>query len=129
MTQQRSDQHERFERGLRALAAKHSVIREIRGAGVMWGIDLHRDAAAIVPLGLQHRQRQPVLGQEHVRPHHREVGLVPLQREGAVAHVAVAHHLETDVLPGPVEGAGVGLDQRGLGPVLRAHRHREGVRA
>ena len=30
------------------------MIREIRGAGVMWGIDLHRDAAAIVPLGLQH---------------------------------------------------------------------------
>ena len=43
-----------IEARLRALAAKHSVIREIRGAGVMWGIDLHRDAAAIVPLGLQH---------------------------------------------------------------------------
>lgn len=44
-----------IEARLRALAAKHRFITQIRGAGVMWGIELDRDAAAIVPLGLQHR--------------------------------------------------------------------------
>ena len=42
-----------FEGRLRALAAKHPMIREIRGAGLMWGLDLSRDAAAIVPAGLE----------------------------------------------------------------------------
>ncbi len=41
-----------FEQRLRALAAKHAIIREIRGAGLMWGLDLRRDAAAVVPAGL-----------------------------------------------------------------------------
>lgn len=49
----RMGQH--IEARLRALAAKHPVIKEVRGAGVMWGIELHRDAAAIVPLGLERR--------------------------------------------------------------------------
>lgn len=40
---------------LQALAAKHRIIKEVRGAGVMWGIELARDAAAIVPLGLERR--------------------------------------------------------------------------
>jgi acetylornithine aminotransferase/acetylornithine/N-succinyldiaminopimelate aminotransferase len=43
-----------FERKLRDLAAKHDVIREIRGAGVMRGIELSVDAAPIVPAGLRH---------------------------------------------------------------------------
>jgi acetylornithine/N-succinyldiaminopimelate aminotransferase len=41
------------EAGLRDLAVRHAVIREIRGAGVMWGIDLHVDAAPFVTAALQ----------------------------------------------------------------------------
>jgi predicted acetylornithine/succinylornithine family transaminase len=41
-----------LERGLRALAARHSIIREIRGAGLMWGLDLSRDAAPVVEAAL-----------------------------------------------------------------------------
>jgi acetylornithine/N-succinyldiaminopimelate aminotransferase len=37
-----------LEQGLRAMASRHAVIREIRGAGLMWGIDIDRPAAAIV---------------------------------------------------------------------------------
>ena len=43
-----------FEMRLRELAAKHPAIKEIRGAGVMRGLELDRDAAAIVPAGLKH---------------------------------------------------------------------------
>jgi predicted acetylornithine/succinylornithine family transaminase len=41
-----------FEMRLRALAAKHPIVREIRGAGLMWGLELARDAAPVVPAGL-----------------------------------------------------------------------------
>ncbi|MGE3507612.1 MAG: aspartate aminotransferase family protein [Vicinamibacterales bacterium] len=44
-----------IEERLRALAATHRFIREVRGAGVMWGLELDRDAGAIVPLGLERR--------------------------------------------------------------------------
>ncbi|MGE3178790.1 MAG: aspartate aminotransferase family protein [Vicinamibacterales bacterium] len=44
-----------IEARLRALAAKHRFIREIRGAGVIWGLDLDRDAGAVVPAGLERR--------------------------------------------------------------------------
>ena len=44
-----------IEARLRGLAARHSVIKDVRGAGVMWGLELHKDAAAIVPLGLERR--------------------------------------------------------------------------
>ena len=43
-----------FETRLRELASRHPEIREVRGAGVMRGIELDRDAAAIVPAGLKH---------------------------------------------------------------------------
>jgi acetylornithine/succinyldiaminopimelate/putrescine aminotransferase len=43
----------RFAGGFRALAARHAVIREVRGAGLMWGIDLHVDAAPFVQAGLR----------------------------------------------------------------------------
>ena len=43
-----------FERRLRELASRHSAVRDVRGAGVMRGIELDRDAAAIVPAGLKH---------------------------------------------------------------------------
>jgi predicted acetylornithine/succinylornithine family transaminase len=42
-----------FEARLRAMAAKHPIVKEIRGAGLMWGIELTRDAGAVVPAGLE----------------------------------------------------------------------------
>ncbi len=42
-----------FEARLRAIGARHSIVKEIRGAGLMWGVDLNRDAAAVVPAGLE----------------------------------------------------------------------------
>jgi len=43
-----------FEQRLKAIAAKHPIVKEIRGAGLMWGLELSRDAAPIVPAGLGH---------------------------------------------------------------------------
>ena len=43
-----------FDRGLRALAAKHAHVREVRGAGLLWGIELDRPAAPAVDAGLRH---------------------------------------------------------------------------
>jgi predicted acetylornithine/succinylornithine family transaminase len=40
---------------LAAMASRLPVIREIRGAGLIWGIDLHKDAAGVVPAGLERR--------------------------------------------------------------------------
>jgi acetylornithine aminotransferase/acetylornithine/N-succinyldiaminopimelate aminotransferase len=42
-----------LERALRHLAARHAVIREVRGAGLMWGLDLTVDAAPIVDAARQ----------------------------------------------------------------------------
>jgi acetylornithine/N-succinyldiaminopimelate aminotransferase len=42
-----------FERRLRALAAKHPIVKEVRGAGLMWGVELTRDAGAVVPAALE----------------------------------------------------------------------------
>jgi acetylornithine/N-succinyldiaminopimelate aminotransferase len=42
-----------FETRLHELAARHPIVKEVRGAGVMRGIELHTDAAAIVPAGLK----------------------------------------------------------------------------
>ena len=42
-----------MEARLHALAARHSCIREIRGAGLMWGLDLDRPAAPIIDAALQ----------------------------------------------------------------------------
>jgi acetylornithine/N-succinyldiaminopimelate aminotransferase len=41
-----------FEKRLRAIAAKHKIVKEVRGSGLMWGVELSRDAAAVVPAGL-----------------------------------------------------------------------------
>ncbi|MBS1817118.1 MAG: aspartate aminotransferase family protein [Acidobacteria bacterium] len=43
-----------FDRRLKELQAKHACIKDVRGAGVMRGLELDRDAAAIVPAGLKH---------------------------------------------------------------------------
>jgi acetylornithine/succinyldiaminopimelate/putrescine aminotransferase len=42
-----------LERRLRTLALKHPVIREVRGAGLMRGVDLRVDAAPVVDLARQ----------------------------------------------------------------------------
>jgi acetylornithine aminotransferase/acetylornithine/N-succinyldiaminopimelate aminotransferase len=42
-----------FAAGLCELAGRHPVIREIRGAGLMWGIDLQVDAAPFVQAALR----------------------------------------------------------------------------
>jgi predicted acetylornithine/succinylornithine family transaminase len=39
---------------LRSMAAAHPLIREVRGSGLIWGLDLTRDASAVVPAGLEH---------------------------------------------------------------------------
>ena len=41
------------EAGLHALAGRHPFIREIRGAGLMWGLELDRPAAPIVDAAIQ----------------------------------------------------------------------------
>ena len=41
-----------FEQRLRAIAAKYPFVKEVRGAGLMWGLDLDRDASPIVGAGL-----------------------------------------------------------------------------
>ncbi len=44
-----------FEQRLRAVAAKHSIVKEVRGCGLMWGLELERDAAPVVPAALEQR--------------------------------------------------------------------------
>src|SRR5262245_14660554 len=44
-----------FEQRLKALAAKHAIVKEVRGAGLIWGLELSGDAAAVVPAGLERR--------------------------------------------------------------------------
>src|SRR5437773_9941443 len=42
-----------FEQRLRALAASHTLVKEVRGTGLMWGLELTRDAAPVVPAALE----------------------------------------------------------------------------
>jgi acetylornithine/N-succinyldiaminopimelate aminotransferase len=42
-----------LERGLRAIAARHPMVREVRGAGLIWGIDLDRPALPVVAAALE----------------------------------------------------------------------------
>jgi len=41
-----------FGRALQDLARRHAVVREVRGAGLMWGLDLSVDAAPVVQAAL-----------------------------------------------------------------------------
>jgi acetylornithine/N-succinyldiaminopimelate aminotransferase len=43
---------ERLGAGLRALAARHRMVTEVRGLGLMWGLVLDRDAAPVVQAAL-----------------------------------------------------------------------------
>jgi acetylornithine/N-succinyldiaminopimelate aminotransferase len=40
------------EQRLKAMAAAHPMIKEVRGAGLIWGLELDRDAAPVVPAAL-----------------------------------------------------------------------------
>ena len=42
-----------FETRLRGIASKHAFVKEVRGAGLMWGLDLTREAAPVVAAGLE----------------------------------------------------------------------------
>ena len=44
-----------LERGLRAMASRQGAIRDVRGAGLMWGLDIDRPAAAIVDAARERR--------------------------------------------------------------------------
>ena len=42
-----------FEKRLKALASSHgTLVKEVRGSGLMWGLELSRDAAPVVPAAL-----------------------------------------------------------------------------
>lgn len=40
------------EQRLKAIAADHAIVKEVRGAGLMWGLELTRDASPVVPAAL-----------------------------------------------------------------------------
>lgn len=42
-----------LESGLRALAKRSPIVTDVRGRGLMWGLELDRDAAAVVPAALR----------------------------------------------------------------------------
>ena len=42
-----------FEQHLKTIAAKHAIVKQVRGIGLMWGLELNRDAAPVVPAALQ----------------------------------------------------------------------------
>jgi acetylornithine aminotransferase/acetylornithine/N-succinyldiaminopimelate aminotransferase len=42
-----------FERGCARWRRKHAIVKEVRGAGLMWGVELTRDAGAVVPAALE----------------------------------------------------------------------------
>jgi acetylornithine/succinyldiaminopimelate/putrescine aminotransferase len=44
-----------FESRLKAIAATRPIVKEVRGQGLIWGLELNRDAAAIVPAALARR--------------------------------------------------------------------------
>jgi len=42
-----------FEQRLKSIASKHAMVRQVRGMGLMWGLELDRDATPVVPAALQ----------------------------------------------------------------------------
>jgi predicted acetylornithine/succinylornithine family transaminase len=43
------------EQRLRQIAGKHAFVKTVRGCGLMWGLELTRDAAPVVPAALERR--------------------------------------------------------------------------
>jgi predicted acetylornithine/succinylornithine family transaminase len=43
----------RVEARLRSMASAHRIVKEVRGVGLMWGLELTRDAAPVVPAALE----------------------------------------------------------------------------
>src|SRR5262249_38601480 len=43
-----------IEQRLNALAARHSIVKSVRGIGLIWGLELTRDATPVVPAALAH---------------------------------------------------------------------------
>ena len=43
-----------FEQRLREVAARHAIVKDVRGAGLIWGLELSQDAGPVVPAGLSH---------------------------------------------------------------------------
>ncbi len=41
------------ERRLRAIQAARPIVKDVRGAGLFWGLELHRDASPVVPAALE----------------------------------------------------------------------------
>ena len=37
---------------MKAIAAKHAFVKDVRGAGLIWGLELSFDAAPVVPAAL-----------------------------------------------------------------------------
>jgi acetylornithine aminotransferase/acetylornithine/N-succinyldiaminopimelate aminotransferase len=44
-----------FERRLKEIAAKHAIVKEVRGAGLIWGLQLSIDAAPVIAAALERR--------------------------------------------------------------------------
>jgi acetylornithine aminotransferase/acetylornithine/N-succinyldiaminopimelate aminotransferase len=44
-----------FEQRLNAIAARQAIVKEVRGAGLIWGLELTRDAASVVPAALERK--------------------------------------------------------------------------
>ena len=44
-----------FEQRLRAMAERHVIIKEVRGCGLMWGLELTNDAAPVISAALERR--------------------------------------------------------------------------
>ncbi|OLC47197.1 MAG: hypothetical protein AUH43_12315 [Acidobacteria bacterium 13_1_40CM_65_14] len=42
-----------FEQRLKSIASKHAMVRQVRGMGLMWGLEIDRDATPVVPAALQ----------------------------------------------------------------------------
>jgi predicted acetylornithine/succinylornithine family transaminase len=42
-----------FEQRLKAIAARHEFVKDVRGAGLIWGLELAHDAAPVVPAALE----------------------------------------------------------------------------
>ena len=44
-----------FDQRLRVIAGRHPIVKEVRGAGLIWGLELTRDAGPVVPAALERR--------------------------------------------------------------------------